>query len=112
MPPGIVACFHLLTKKTDYNKEIHDRIVKRYLEVSVPIRYKTLKNFREVFGHLLEGKLQCFVLAVLERAHQLLNLVVSLVQLFLALQQLGFLFGERNELVQSLLVDMASMIRR
>lgn len=55
------------------------------------VRYKPLEDFGEVLGDLLEGELERLIFAVLERTHQLLDLVVATVQLFLSFQQLGLL---------------------
>lgn len=71
------------------------------------VRYEPLEDLREILGHLFKGELQRFIFTVLERAHQLLDLVIASVQLLLPLKKFRFLFGERDELIKRFLVNVA-----
>ena len=63
------------------------------------IWHESLEHFREVLGHLFEGKLKGLVLSVLQGGHEFFNLVVTPIQFFFAFQEFSFFFGERDELI-------------
>ena len=74
------------------------------------IRNEALEHFREVLRHLLECELKRLVFAVFKRDHELFDLVIAAIQLFLSLKKLRLFLGERDELIQGFFVDVAKKI--
>ena len=60
---------------------------------------------------LFEGEEDCLELLVLQGIHEIEDLLVSPVQLVLAVHQLLLLLAERDELVQGLLVDVRILLQ-
>ena len=80
-------------------------------ESAVTRRDQLLEDLLEVLGHLLEGEEDGLELLLLEDVHQVEDLLVTSVQLVFPVHQFLFLLGERDELVEGLLVDVAVLFQ-